>query len=127
MDEDSSMEQKTWQVNSFGNRNVFKLHSKESREGFFLRGQGRSFHVDGLKTEKVQEPKSGESGTMNLMAESIRSSVFYTEQQVHHKHCIILLLLGPKAIHQITSKSMTGCSSNVSLSLYLMEETGGKR
>ena len=57
MDKDSSMEQKTWQVNSFGKRNVFKLHLKESREGFFLRGQERSFHADGLKTQKVQEPK----------------------------------------------------------------------
>ena len=36
---------------------VFKVHLKESREDFFLRGQGRSFHADGLKTEKVQEPK----------------------------------------------------------------------
>ena len=26
MDEDSSMEQKTWQVISFGKRNVFRLH-----------------------------------------------------------------------------------------------------
>ena len=31
---DSSMEQKTWQVYSFGKRNVFRLHLNESREGF---------------------------------------------------------------------------------------------
>ena len=31
MDEDSSMEQKTWQVYSFGGKNVFKLCLNESR------------------------------------------------------------------------------------------------
>ena len=44
----------------------------ESREGFYWRGKGRSFHVDGLKTEKVLEP-TVESGARNLEAESIRS------------------------------------------------------
>ena len=29
MDEDSSTEQKTWQVCSFGKRNVFRLHLNE--------------------------------------------------------------------------------------------------
>ena len=57
MDEDSSTEQKTWQVCSFGKRNVFRLHLNESREGFCQRERGRSFHVDGLKTEKVREPR----------------------------------------------------------------------
>ena len=28
----------------------------ESREGFCQRGRGRSFHVEGPKTEKAQEP-----------------------------------------------------------------------
>ena len=56
MDEDCNMEQKTWQVNSFGTRNVFRLHLNVSREGFRRRGRGRSFHVDGPKTEKAQEP-----------------------------------------------------------------------
>ena len=28
----------------------------ESREGFCQKGRGRSFHVDGPKTEKAQEP-----------------------------------------------------------------------
>ena len=49
------MEQKTWQVYNFGKRNVFRLDLSESREGFYQRGRGRSFHVDGLKTEKVWE------------------------------------------------------------------------
>ena len=40
-DEDSSMEQKTWQVYSFGKRNVFRLHLNESRKGFCWRGRGR--------------------------------------------------------------------------------------
>ena len=56
MDEDCNTEQKTWQVNSFGKRNVFRLHLNVSREGFRPRGRGRSFHVDGPKTEKAQEP-----------------------------------------------------------------------
>ena len=46
----------------------------ESLEGFYWRGRGRSFHVDGLKTEKGQEPAVEiESGARNLVAESIRS------------------------------------------------------
>ena len=56
IDEDSSMAQKTWQVSSFGKRNVFRLHLSESREGFFQRGRGRSFLVNKPKTEKAQEP-----------------------------------------------------------------------
>jgi len=32
---------------------VFRLDLNESREGFCWRGRGRSFHVDGPKTEKV--------------------------------------------------------------------------
>ena len=32
------------------------LHLNESREGFCRRGRGRSFHIDGLNTEKAREP-----------------------------------------------------------------------
>ena len=46
----------------------------QAREGFCRRGRGRSFHVDGLKTEMVQEPTM-ESGVRNLEVESIRSRV----------------------------------------------------
>ena len=35
-------------------RNIFRLHLNESREGFCRRGRGRSFHVDGPKTEKAR-------------------------------------------------------------------------
>ena len=56
MDKDISTEQKTWQVYSFGKRNVFRLDLNESREGFCWRGRGRSFHADGPKTEKAREP-----------------------------------------------------------------------
>ena len=48
------------------------LHLNKSREGFCRRGRGRSFHVDGPKTEKAREP-TVESGARNLEAESIRS------------------------------------------------------
>ena len=56
MDENSSTEQKTWQVYSLREINIFRLLLKESREGFCRRGRGRSFHVDGPKTEKAREP-----------------------------------------------------------------------
>ena len=56
MDEDSSMEQKTWQVYNFGKRNGLRFHLYKSGKGFCRRGRGRSFPVDGLKTAKVQEP-----------------------------------------------------------------------
>jgi len=65
MGEDSSTEQKTWQVYSLGKRNVFRLHLNESRERFCRRGSGRSFCV-GSGTN------SGECGARNLEAESIR-------------------------------------------------------
>ena len=67
------MERKTWQVYNFGKRNVFRLDFNESREGFCQKGRGRSFHVDGLKTEKAWGTNSGESGVKNLEAESIGS------------------------------------------------------
>ena len=37
-------------------RAVLRLGLKESSEGFFQRGSGRSFDVEGLKTEKVWQP-----------------------------------------------------------------------
>ena len=40
MDEDSSTEQKTWQVYSFGKRNVFRLHSKIDNMGTWRWGWG---------------------------------------------------------------------------------------
>ena len=68
MDEDSSMEQKTLQAYGFGKRNVSRLHLNESKEGFCRRGRGRSFHVDGPKTQKGTVTSSRESGTGNLEA-----------------------------------------------------------
>ena len=56
----------------------------ESREGFYWRGKGRSFHVDGPKTEKVLEP-TVESGARNLEAESIRIGVESTGGRVKLK------------------------------------------
>ena len=51
MDEDSSTKQKTWQV--YLGKDVFRLQLNESREAFCRSGRGRSFHVDGPKTEKA--------------------------------------------------------------------------
>ena len=62
MDKDISTKQKTWQVYSFGKRNVFRLDLKESREGFHWRRWGRSLHVDGLKTQKGAGTNSKKSG-----------------------------------------------------------------
>ena len=78
MDEDSSTEQKTWQVYSLGKRNVFRLHLNESRERFCRRGSGRSFCV-GSGTN------SGECGARNLEAESIRSGAKSTGGRVKLK------------------------------------------
>ena len=72
MDEDSNMEQKTWQVYSLGKRNVFRLPLNESREGLCQRESRRSFHVDELKT-KGTGTNSGKSGARNLEAESFGS------------------------------------------------------
>ena len=55
-EEDISAVWKTWQVYWFGKRNVFRFEPKESREGFCRKGRARSFHVEGPKTEKAQEP-----------------------------------------------------------------------
>ena len=38
-----------------GKKIVFRLDLNEFREGFCRRGRGRSFHVDGPKTEKARE------------------------------------------------------------------------
>ena len=68
MEEDSSTEQKTWQVYRFVKRTVFtfRLHLNESREGFCQRGRGRSFHVDGPKTEKAVETRRLESLVLGI-------------------------------------------------------------
>ena len=52
-DEYNSTERITWHVYSFGKRNVLMLHFIESREGFCRRGCGRSFRVEGTKTESI--------------------------------------------------------------------------
>ena len=79
MDEDSSAEQKTWQVYNFRKRNVFRLRLNESREGF-RRRKGWSVHVDGPKTEKAPEPAmESESDARSLEAERIISRSEITE------------------------------------------------
>ena len=55
-EEDISAVWRTWQVYLFGKRNVLVFELKESREGFRRNGRARSFHVEGPKTEKAQEP-----------------------------------------------------------------------
>ena len=77
------MEQKTWQVYNFRKRNVFRLDLNESREGFCRRGRGRSFHVDGPKTEKARKPtvESLARGMWRLKL-SIRSGAKSTGERV---------------------------------------------
>ena len=72
------MEQKTWEVYSFGKANSFRLDFNESREGFCQRGRGRSLYVDRPKTKKVQGP-TVESGMKKLDVESIRSRTFMSK------------------------------------------------
>ena len=40
----------------FWEKEFFRSDLKESREGIFQRGRGRSFHVEELKTGKAWEP-----------------------------------------------------------------------
>ena len=57
MDEDSSTEQKTWQLYSFGKRNVLGYISiSPERVSVEEEGRGGSFNVDGPKREKTREP-----------------------------------------------------------------------
>ena len=65
-------------VYSFEKRNVLRFDLKELREGFCRRGRGRSFHVEGPKTEKARE-SAVESLVRDLEAESIRSRAESTE------------------------------------------------
>ena len=55
-EEDISAVWKTWQVYWFGKRNVFRFEPKESGDGFRGKERARSFHVEGPKTKKAQEP-----------------------------------------------------------------------
>ena len=55
----SSARGKAWWVCCFLKRNVLRLDLEESREGVCRKGKGRSFHLEGLKTEKAQDPTSG--------------------------------------------------------------------
>ena len=57
----------------------------ESIEGFCRRGRGRSFHVDGPKTEKAQEP------TVESLVRGIwRLRVSEAERRVETRGCVKL-------------------------------------
>ena len=64
----------------FRERNIFRLDLNESREGFCQRGRGRSFHVDGLKTEKAGEPIA------DSLVQGIWSIYNLSEYTVIHLH-----------------------------------------
>ena len=85
------MEQKTWQVYNFGTRNVFRLDLSESREGLCRRGRGRSFHVDGPKTEKVREPtvKSLVRGIWRLRVSEPERRIREVTAKLHHALCTL--------------------------------------
>ena len=79
-----------------GKRNVLRFDLKESREVFCRRGRGRSFYVDGPKTQKARE-LTMESSARNLEVESIRSRAESTGGCVNLKivadiRCTLLLL-----------------------------------
>ena len=74
MDEDSSMEQKTWRVYSFEKRNGFRLDLNESIwRGCLSDRKGKVIPCRWTKNRKGAGINSGESGTRNLEAEGIRS------------------------------------------------------
>ena len=66
MDKDISMEQKTWQVYSFGKRNAFRLHLNESREVLSER-KGKVILCRWTKNRKCVGTSSGESGVRSLL------------------------------------------------------------
>ena len=68
-----------------GKETFFSLHLNESREGFCRRGRGRSFHVDGPKTEKAREPAVGSlmRGIWRLRA----SALMLHRQRHQHQLC----------------------------------------
>ena len=68
----------------FGEK-LFRLHLNESREGCCRGGRGRSFNVDGSKTETGAGTNSRGSGARNLEAESIRSRAESTGRCVRVK------------------------------------------
>ena len=75
----------------FGKKNVFRLEMKESREDFFWRGRGRgrgrTFHIEGLKTEKAREPNVERIHTYWVDPDAHivggKSCVSYTVQVLH--------------------------------------------
>ena len=86
--------------------NRFDLN--ESLEGFCWTGRGRSFHVEGPKTEKGQEPAVEiKSGVRNLEAESIRSGVEST------RGCVKL-----KTVTELRRSS--ACDTFIAKCLYLV-------
>ena len=56
-----------------GKINLFRLDLNESREGFCRRGRGRSFHVNGPKTEKAREPAVESMVLRTIMPISLHS------------------------------------------------------
>ena len=71
MDEDSSTEQKTWQVYSFGKRNVLRLHLNESREGFLSERKGKAVPCRWTENNKGAGTNSGESGARHQETERV--------------------------------------------------------
>ena len=76
----------------FWEKKCFRLDLNESREGFCRRGRGRSFHVDGPKTEGAGT-HSGESVASNLEAESIRSGAESTGGRVKLKTIVVVVVV----------------------------------
>ena len=126
MDEDGSTEQKTWQVYCFGKGYVFRLHLNESREGFCQRRRGRSFHVDGLKTEKAREPtaESLVQGIWRLRVseeeQRVREGAYGHRDKTEHA-CNTFMKGNPTEYTHHTSKlTLEGCSIGFKLSFFCL-------
>ena len=69
----------------FWKKKWFWIRFERVQRGYCRKGRGRSFHIDGPKTEKARGTNSGESGARNLDAESIRSGAESTRGRVKLK------------------------------------------
>ena len=109
IDEDSSTAQKTWQVYSLGERNVFRLYLifKWVQRGFLLERKGKVIPCRWTENRKDMGTNSEESGVRNLEAESIRSRA--------ESMCVFVKL---KTITEIRESS--ACDTFIAESVYLV-------
>ena len=89
MDEDER-NRKHGRSTIFVKRHVFRLDLNESREGFCRRGRGRSFQVDGPKTEMARKPTAERlvRGIWRLRVSEVERRILYVGAQLRTCICM---------------------------------------